>query len=173
MNGEITVHKQVGASLKLFLDELGYKSVWELVDEDHDKLIVLKDGDTKFIKAVFRELETSGFIPYHYSVQPKVKGRVTKRFKEDEPNKLEFTATVMSKQIFRNVSGDFMLVLFQSEDDNNYLWKSYKLDREVEVGDTHRVFARLVAPLTGLNKEKITLINYVRLKENLNEDSTS
>lgn len=159
MNGEIIVHRQASASLKLFLDELGYKSVWELEDEDHDKLIVLQNGDTKFIKAVFQEYEASGFIPYHYSVHPETRGKI------DKSDKIEFIGTVKSKQIFRNVSGDFMLVLFQSEERNNYLWKSYKLDRQLEIGDEFKISGRFVAPLKGLRREQINLINYVRIKE--------
>jgi len=163
MNGEIVVHRQISASLKLFLDELGYKSVWEWEDEDHDKLIVLKDGDSQFITATFKELETSGFIPYHYSVSPEKRGKIDKR------EKITFTGEVVSKQIFRNVSGDFMLVLWKSEEGNNYLWKSYKLDRQIEVGQRYNVSAKFVCPLKGFKRQQINLINFVRLKEIENE----
>lgn len=162
MNAEIIVHRQVGASLKLFLDELGYKSVWEYVDNDNDKLIILKAGESKFINTILKEVEDTGFIPYHLSVNPSKRGKI------DKSEKIEFDGKVVSKQIFRNVSGDFMLVLFES-DENNYLWKSYNLDRTLEVGDTLNVRGKFVCPLKGQKRQQINLINYVRLKEINNE----
>lgn len=161
------MHKTIAASAKLFLDELNFKSVWNLTaDINFVELVVLKDKRQKLLKAIKHEIDTTGFIPMQYAMEFESKGEVIKGVKNEETGVsiIEFNGIVKEIRSFKNISGDFHLIRYEDEEGNNYLNKRYKLDKEILMTPV-RIRCRPVATLQGLNGEVINLINYARAKE--------
>lgn len=161
---KILVHKQISASVKLFLQELGFKSVWNKVDEDSDELVVLPDRRVKLLAAIKEELDKTGFIPFQYSMKFNKHGKAVKGVKNDKgTEKVEFIGEIKEVKTFKNISGDFHLLRYQDTEGNNYLNKRYNLDKEIVHGKVS-VSCRPVCILYGLNGEFINLINHARVK---------
>jgi hypothetical protein len=156
------LHKMLAASVKLFLDELGYKSVWNQIDDNFVELVVFPPVN-KLLKAVDKEIQKTGFIPYQFSMTFNPLGKVVEGVQLEKTKKIEFDGEVKEHRTFENISGDFHLIRYEDTEGNNYLNKRYKLDKEIVQGPVH-VIARPVAVLSGLNGEVVNLINWARVK---------
>lgn len=153
----------LAASVKLFLDQLGYKSVWNRIDQNFVELVVLSPTTTKLLRAIADEINKTGFIPYHYAFNFNPKGGVVEGVELNKTRRIEFDGEVKEHLTFENISGDFHLVRYEDVDGNNYLNKQYKLDREIQLGPVH-VVCRPVTVLTGLKGETVNLVNWLRVK---------
>lgn len=161
---KLKLHRQIAANTKLFLDYLGYKSVWNKIDANFDELVILTPTN-KLLTAVEKELTKSGHIPYHYSLKYTSVGEYVKGEElESGVVKIGFTGEVKEVRTLENISGSFHLIRYESEEGNNFINKRYKLENDILVGQV-QVFCRPVAQLVGLNQEKINLVNWARVKQ--------
>jgi hypothetical protein len=151
----IKVHRANGINLKLFLDTLGFASVWNGGREDHDELLVLDTDRDELLLKIQDELDRTGFLPYHYLLSPEKKGLPVKG--EDFETQAAPTTIVDLK----NISGNFRLILFE-DGRSNYLWKTYS-PRELE-NRVYQVKAKVVCQLTGKDGENFCLFNLPKFK---------
>ena len=159
----IELHRQIGASMKLFLDTLGFKSIWNKVNDDFDELLVLPP-ETKLLKAIVNEFKRTGFIAYQFSLDFNKKGEYIKGVEQESGiKKIEFIGEVKQVKTFQNISGDFHLIRYEDEDGNNYINKRYKMDNEIVMGKV-KVSCRPVVELKGFKGEKVNLINWAKAK---------
>lgn len=159
MNTNIRCHKTVGASLKLFLDSMNFKSVWNVIDEDYDDLVVFPDKREKLLQFIKEAVEKTGFCPYHVHPDLKYKWDGT----EVKCEKVGFDGRLVAVTNHENISGDFRLVLFESLEGDNWLTKIYSYDKEFPVGVVH-VTGRPKAIIKGLGGEIINLFSHCRVK---------
>lgn len=160
---KLKLHRMLGASVKLFLYKMGYKSIWNGVDSNFDELIVLPPI-TKFIRSVKTEIDKTEFIPFHYSMKFNPEGKFVESIElESGVKKISFIGEIKEVKTFENISGDFHLLRYEDEQGNNYLNKRYKLDNEIIYGKVE-VSCRPVAQLLGLRGEKVNLVNWARVK---------
>lgn len=151
----INVHRANGINLKLFLDTLGFTSVWNGPKGDHDELLVFPDGREDLLEKINTELTKTGFLPYHYVLAPEKVGAGVKG------TEFEINAAPTQIVTLKNISGDFRLILF--EDGNaNYIWKTYS-PRELE-NRKYQVKGKIVCQLTGKGGENFCLFNLPRFK---------
>lgn len=148
---KILCHRRTGVNLKLFLEGLGYGCFWENYNENFDYLLVNETNE--FLEAIKKEVESTGFIPYHYTLSPEKDGVA------EYGDKVLFTGITTQINEFRNINGTFKLILFEA--DNNYVWKSYS-DKDIPVSVSGS--GKRVANLTGLKGENLVLFNYGKIK---------
>ena len=148
---KIEVTRRNAVNLKMFLEGLGYKTAFNLTPNNEIvELLVNQEND--FLTKTAEYINTSGFIPYHYTVSPSTKGSAD--------TVLPFKGKITQVNSFTGVSGPFKLVLFEGK--NNFLWKTYS---EVTLPPTEvTVSGKYVTSFLGINGEVLNLINYVRIK---------
>lgn len=147
----IEVTRRNAINLQMFLEGLGYKTAFHLL-EDTDNVELLVKGESDFLHKVSKYVSDKGFIPYHFTLAPSTKGAVD--------TNMPFLAKATQINTFSNTSGKFRLVLFEGK--NNFVWKTYS---EVDIPNTEiTVSGRYVTSFTGFNGEILNLINYVRVK---------
>lgn len=153
----IEVHRANGINLKMFLDTLGFVSVWNKINEDFDELQVLPDDRTDLLGAIKAELDKTGFLPYHYLLTPQDKGL---QFYGKE---VELEAVPTQMVDLTNISGKFRLILLE-DGRNNYLWKTYS-EREFAPNQLYKAKAKVSCTLQGRNGENFILINNPKWKK--------
>lgn len=143
-----------GKSLQIFLEDLGYRTWWDgngiinVLPETPDR--------NKFVKSVLKEYTNTGWVPYHYALSPASKGKTF------SGEKVSFIGKPTQCMEFRNMLGSFHVILFEGEDGNNYVWKSYT--GNIPPPERRKISARPVCKLTKGNKI-LNLISYVRTYE--------
>lgn len=160
---KLKLHKIIGASVKLFLDSLGYKSVWNKIDSNFDELLILPTHN-KLLKAIVAEIQKTGYIPYHFALNFDSRGTLIEgETLESGIKKIKFIGEVKEVKTFENISGDFHLIRYEDVDGNNFINKRYKMNNEIVYGSVI-VDCRPVAQLIGLKGENVNLINWARVK---------
>lgn len=162
---KIKCHKKDAVNMKLFLEEFSIKSFWNGEDNEYIYLTanVESTTDHSLLKKIIKEYTYAGFIPYHFFYDYEKKGM----YVTDERVGVLVYEIVQKK--FNSLSGGFNLIYFVGADGNNYLWKCYNKDKEFP-SPIFSITGRKKVNLTGKNKEKINLINWVRIKDD-NKDS--
>lgn len=152
----IKCHRKLTVNLKLFLEKLGYECYYNISSEHYDELLVMAEWSDELLKVVEEYVNKWGFIPYHFALKPKKKG---KRSKDEKVTARVKMAEMME---FQALQGNFQLILFDSKG-TNYMWKTYTSqnisDKELEMT------AKLKAVIAGLEGEVINLVSHCRLKE--------
>lgn len=158
------LHKIIAASTKLFLDTLGFKSVWNIMDDNFVELIVLPPF-TNLLKTIEQEIIKTGHVPYQLAFKFPSEGTWVKGEVSDKGvEKISFVGEVKEVKTFENISGDFHLIRYQDTEGNNYINKRYKLNNEILYGKVN-VTCRPVAQLVGLKGQKVNLVNWAKSKK--------
>lgn len=152
---QMELHNRAAMNVQLFLETLGYKSVWNFITEDFSRLSIL--GDNDFLRKVKKEAEKTGFCPYHLVISESGKPC----FKVNG-EKIDFRGQIVSIYEFENISAPFRLITYVDSKGLVWLWKYYGL-REFDVSRELAVTGKFVATLEGRDGV-INLINDVRMK---------
>lgn len=147
---KIEVHRSNGINLKMFLDHLGFISVWNKVNEDFDELQVLPDEREELLINIKNELEKTGYLPYHYLLTPENKGL------SYQGQDVEFQGAATQIVDLKNISGSFRLILFE-DGRNNYVWKTYS-EKEI-LPQMYQAKGQVTCMLTGAKGENLILFN--------------
>lgn len=159
------IHNKLSPNLELYLSQLQVEYFWNNISSSGNihELIITKfpDGMKQLILRSVKEFRNYGFIPYHYCLDSvSYKGK-----SHDKEDRISFIGTIKSYIEFKNSNGDFYLIHIEDENqERNYIWKRYKMDIESMPTGKQQFTGRLKAVVTGYNKEKLNLINYVRVK---------
>lgn len=152
----IKCHRKLTVNLRLFLEKLEYECYYNKSFENYDEIIVMTEDKDELVRRVEDYAQQWGFIPYHFALKLKKKG---KKNKEDRVAVKVKMAEIME---FQALQGNFQLILFDSKG-TNYMWKTYTSqtlpDTEMEMT------AKIKAIISGMNGEVINLVSHCRLKE--------
>lgn len=152
----IKCHRKLTVNLKLFLEKLGYECYYNKSYENYDEILVAGADKDKLIARVSDYAEQWGFIPYHFALKPRRKG------KKHEGDKVSDKVRLVEMKEFEALQGNFQLILMDNKT-SNYLWKTYTT-QNIGEGDLE-LTAKMKAVIAGYKDEKINLISHCRIKE--------
>lgn len=156
---KVRAHRKLSVNVKLFLEKFEAKCHFDSSDGTIDEIVIEEPGSLTpaLLDEIQKYLDQWGFIPYHFSLAPKFKGKTT------SGEKVAFTGKVHEIKNFQALQGNFQLILFEGDDKRNYLWKTYTVQEPPQ----HKldVTGKIKAIITGINDEKIVLISHCRTKE--------
>ena len=156
---KIRAHRKLSVNLKLFLETFGAKCHFDISDGTTDEIVIEEMGSLtpSLLEETQAYVEQWGFIPYHFSLAPKHKGKTI------SGDKTAFTGKVHEIKNFQALQGNFQLILFDGDDKRNYLWKTYTVQEPPST--TLNVTGKIKAIINGTKEEKIILISHCRTKE--------
>lgn len=156
---KVRAHRKLSVNLKFFLESFGGTCHFDGKNVEFDQIVIEEPGSLTpaLLDEIQKYVDQWGFIPYHFSLAPKFKGKTI------SGEKVAFTGKVHEIKNFQALQGNFQLILFEGEDKRNYLWKTYTVQEPPQT--KLDVTGKIKAIITGTNEEKIVLISHCRTKE--------
>ena len=156
---KVRAHRKLSVNLKFFLESFGGTCHFDGKNVEFDQIVIEEPGSLTpaLLDEIQKYIDQWGFIPYHFSLAPKFKGKTV------SGEKVAFTGKVHEIKNFQALQGNFQLILFEGDDKRNDLWKTYTVQEPPQ----HKldVTGKIKAIITGTNEEKIVLISHCRTKE--------